>query len=62
MIVTGLNNEQMRALSRPTRAIYENFVRETELTPLVEEIGDDARLLWIGPKITDNVVLYLHGV
>ena len=62
MIVTGLNHEQMRALSRPTRAIYEHFVRETKLTPLVEEIGDDARLLWIGPKITDNVVLYFHGV
>jgi acetyl esterase/lipase len=36
-------------------------VHEAKLTPLVEDIGDDAKLLWIGPKITDNVLLYFHG-
>jgi hypothetical protein len=46
----------------PTRATYDNFVQEAKLTPLVEDIGDDAKLLWIGPKVTDNVLLYFHGV
>ena len=62
MMTTGMNRRQIRAVFGPTRAIYENFLREAKLTPLVEEIGGDARLLWIGRKITDNVVLYFHGV
>lgn len=27
----------------------------------VEDIGEDANLLWIGEKRTDKVILYLHG-
>lgn len=62
LIATGMNRKQTRAIFGATRATYDNFVREAKLTPLVEEIGDDARLLWIGPKRTDNVLLYFHGV
>ena len=54
--------KQTRAIFGPTRATYDNFVQEAKLTPLVEDIGDDAKLLWIGPKVTDNVLLYFHGV
>jgi hypothetical protein len=45
-----------------TLSTYDKFVHEAKLTPLVEDIGDDAKLLWIGPKVTDNVLLYFHGV
>ena len=62
MMMTGMNRRQTRAVFGPTRATYEKFLREAKLTPLVEEIGDDGRLLWIGRKIIDNVVLYFHGV
>jgi hypothetical protein len=61
LIVAGTNRRQIRAIFGTTRGAYDNFVREAKLTPLVEEIGDDARLLWIGPKITENVLLYFHG-
>jgi hypothetical protein len=64
MIVTGTNRKQIRAIFGSTRATYDNFVHQAKLTPLVEDIGgddDDAKLLWIGPKITDNVLLYMHG-
>ena len=46
----------------PTRATYDDYMRKAKLIPLVEDIGDDdAKLLWIGPKVTDNVLLYFHG-
>jgi len=61
LIVTGTNRKQTRAIFGPTRTIYDNFMHEAKLTPLVEDIGDDAKLLWIGPKVTDNVLLYFHG-
>ena len=62
LIVSGTKRNQTRAIFGPTRGTYDNFVHEAKLTPLVEDIGDDAKLLWIGPKVTDNVLLYFHGV
>ena len=62
LILTNTNRKQTRAIFGATRTTYDNFIRETKLTSLVEEIGDDARLLWIGPKITNNVMLYFHGM
>lgn len=62
LIVAGTNRKQTRALFGTTRGTYDSFMREAKLTPLVEEIGGGAKLLWIGPKITDNVLLYFHGV
>ena len=62
LIATGTNTKQMRAIFGSTRGTYDNFVREAKLTPCVEDIGDNAKLLWIGPKTTDNVLLYFHGM
>ena len=62
LIVVGMNRRQIRAVVGETSATYYNFMREAKLTPLVEELGEDAKLLWIGPKITNNVLLYFHGV
>ena len=62
LIVSRTNTKQTRAIFGATRSTYDNFVQEAKLTPLVEDIGDDAKLLWIGPKVTDNVLLYFHGV
>ena len=56
------NRRQGRALFGPSRATYDDFVHEAKLTPLVEDIGDGAELLWFGPKVTENVLLYIHGV
>jgi len=36
-------------------------MKKTNMEPIVEEIGEDAKLLWIGPRQTDRVLLYLHG-
>lgn len=44
-----------------TLQVYERWVKQNGLPSLVEEIGDDARLLWIGPKRIDRVIVYFHG-
>ena len=67
LVVTGTSRKQTRAIFGSTRGTYDNFVvNEAKLTPLVEDIGDDdddsAKLLWIGPQVTENVLLYFHGV
>jgi len=36
-------------------------MKQEKMEPVVEEIGEDARLLWIGPRQTDRVFLYFHG-
>lgn len=37
---------------------YRSFPQE----PVVDELGEDARLLWIGPKRLNTVILYCHGM
>ena len=61
LVLSGTNRKQTRAIFGPTRVTYDNFMHEAKLTPSVEDIGEDAKLLWIGPKVTDNVLLYFHG-
>ncbi|KIM41817.1 hypothetical protein M413DRAFT_445032 [Hebeloma cylindrosporum] len=61
IVMTGMNRRQARAFFGPTRKAYDDFVKSKKWEPVVEELGDDARLLWIGPKHTDRVLLYFHG-
>jgi len=44
-----------------TRMHYDNFLQESGLPPVEEKIGANCKLLWIGPKRNDRVLLYLHG-
>ena len=56
-----MNRRQLRVIFPSTMAGYEIFMKKTNMEPIVEEIGEDAKLLWIGPRQTDRVLLYLHG-
>ena len=51
----------MRATLPPNFAVYEAFMKQAKMEPVVEEIGEDARLLWIGRRQNDRVLLYFHG-
>ncbi|KAF8968822.1 Alpha/Beta hydrolase protein [Flammula alnicola] len=62
MTANGMNRRQLRAFFGPTRKAYNDFMKQKDLPQVVEDIGEfGARLLWIGPKHTDRVVLYFHG-
>ena len=56
-----MNRRQMRAMVPTTLAGYETFMKRERMEPVVEEIGEGARLLWIGPGQADRVLLYFHG-
>ncbi|RDB17644.1 putative steryl acetyl hydrolase mug81 [Hypsizygus marmoreus] len=60
-ISTRLNVKQMQWAMGTTRAVYVNWVREQRLPTMIEDLDDDASLLWIGERRTDRVILYFHG-
>ena len=41
--------------------VYVKWARKNNLEMIVDDLGNDTQLLWIGPRNTDHVVLYLHG-
>ncbi|KAF9020548.1 alpha/beta-hydrolase [Hymenopellis radicata] len=41
--------------------VYEHWARQHRLPRTIEVLPDDARLMWIGPKCLDNVILFIHG-
>ncbi|KIL66897.1 hypothetical protein M378DRAFT_74740 [Amanita muscaria Koide BX008] len=41
--------------------VYATWAKWYNLEATVTELGNDARLLWIGPKRMEKVILYLHG-
>ncbi|KAF9481609.1 alpha/beta-hydrolase [Pholiota conissans] len=60
-LTTSLNRKQLRVVFGTTRKMYDDFTKSKGLPQVVEEIGEDSRLLWIGPKHTDRVIVYFHG-
>jgi hypothetical protein len=38
---------------------YKTVMADSPLT--IDDLGDGAKLMWLGPKRTDKVFLYLHG-
>lgn len=56
-----MNRKQLRAFFGPTSKAYSDFMKSKNLPPVVDNIGEDARLFWIGPQKGDRVLLYIHG-
>ncbi|KAJ6506142.1 Alpha/Beta hydrolase protein [Mycena vulgaris] len=59
--ITHFSLPQLQFAFGTTKAAYAKWTKQVKLAPVVDELGDGARLLWIGPKRTDRVMLYLHG-
>ena len=62
LTLTGTNRRQGRVIFGSTLTTYDNFIYKAKLSTLTKNIGDDAKLLWMGPKVADNVLLFIHGV
>ncbi|KAJ8516182.1 hypothetical protein ONZ45_g6475 [Pleurotus djamor] len=52
---------QLQYLLGTTVGTYEKTMPKMGLPSEIEELGQNAKLLWIGPKRRDRVLLYLHG-
>ncbi|PBK58582.1 alpha/beta-hydrolase [Armillaria solidipes] len=51
----------VKLLSGTTSDIYTKWTKKIGLSPTIEELPDGAKLLWIGKKRADKVLLYVHG-
>ncbi|GLB44456.1 putative alpha beta hydrolase fold protein [Lyophyllum shimeji] len=56
-----LNVRQLQWALGDTRDVYEAWTKKQGLPLVIDELGENSRLLWIGEKRTDRVILYLHG-
>lgn len=60
--VQSMNIQQLQLLLGTPIGVYEAWLEKNKISPNVEVIGDNTRLLWIGAKKTEKVVLYFHGI
>ncbi|TFK69505.1 alpha/beta-hydrolase [Pluteus cervinus] len=61
-LTSTLNRVQFQYMfGDPTQVIAEKWGKRAGVPIEIEEIGEDARLIWIGQKRTDRVIFYLHG-
>ncbi|KAI0258601.1 Alpha/Beta hydrolase protein [Gloeopeniophorella convolvens] len=51
----------VRAIAPPTNKTYEAFAQDKKLEILTDDVGECARLHWVGPRNKDRVLLYFHG-
>lgn len=60
-LTANLKVPQLQYLLGTTFDVYKKWAEELQLPLVVDELGEDARLLWIGPKRLDRVLLFCHG-
>jgi len=60
-LVSSLNVAQLQYVLGSSLHVYQTWTKQNKLPSTVDELGDDSRLLWIGPKRTERVILYFHG-
>ncbi|KAJ7756241.1 Alpha/Beta hydrolase protein [Mycena metata] len=56
-----LSIRQMQRLLGTTLGRYKAWTKKAKLPAIIDELGEDARLLWIGPKRLERVVFWSHG-
>ncbi|KAJ7655814.1 Alpha/Beta hydrolase protein [Mycena polygramma] len=59
--VTNLKVAQAQYAFGTTLSVYKKWTKDTKLPVTVDELEEDARLLWIGPKRIDRVLYFCHG-
>lgn len=56
MDVSSLQRSQSTSVD-----VYRAWAKKRDLDTLIEEIPFGGKLLWIGPKRMDKVILFVHG-
>ncbi|KAJ7460560.1 Alpha/Beta hydrolase protein [Mycena latifolia] len=59
--VTYLSTSQIQSVTGTTLSTYMQWTKQTAHPSIVDDLGGGARLLWIGPKHLDRVILVVHG-
>ncbi|KAJ7456899.1 Alpha/Beta hydrolase protein [Mycena latifolia] len=60
--LTGnLGVAQLQTAFGTTPGMYKQWTKKNKLPEAIDELGEDARLMWIGPKRLERVLLFVHG-
>jgi hypothetical protein len=60
-LTTQFNTKQLQWVMGNTGTVHKSWTMQNGLPFEVDELGEDARLFWIGKRRTDRVILYFHG-
>ncbi|KAJ7832639.1 hypothetical protein B0H14DRAFT_2364673, partial [Mycena olivaceomarginata] len=60
-ITTNLKVPQLQYLLGTRFDVYKKWTKESQVPVVVDELGEDTRLLWIGHKRLDRVIRFCHG-
>jgi hypothetical protein len=60
-LIAHLSIPQLQAAFGTTMGTYKKWTKANQLPVTIDELGLDARLMWIGPKRLERVVLWIHG-
>ncbi|KAJ3513165.1 hypothetical protein NLJ89_g3105 [Agrocybe chaxingu] len=60
-ISSSMRVNEMQSVMGTTRDVYESWAKKNGLEARIDELGDDARLLWFTERRTDKILLYIHG-
>jgi len=59
--VKRFNAKQLQWGAGTTLDVYKSHMKSHNEPPVIDELGENARLLWIGKRNTKRVILYFHG-
>ncbi|KAH7909761.1 alpha beta-hydrolase [Hygrophoropsis aurantiaca] len=60
-VLSKCDIRQLQSVSGTTYAAYNSWLKQSKASSVVEILDNDTRLLWIGLRRTDRVLVYCHG-
>ncbi|KAJ7728974.1 alpha beta-hydrolase [Mycena maculata] len=60
-VLSRLSIRQLQAVSGSSLAGYSEWARQKKIAHVVDELGNEARLMWVSARDMDYVVIYCHG-
>ncbi|KAF9061651.1 Alpha/Beta hydrolase protein, partial [Rhodocollybia butyracea] len=60
-LTSDISISQMQSLSKSGVVVYQEWANAMGIDSKIEELGKEAKLLWVGPQSADRIVLYIPG-
>ncbi|KAK7041746.1 hypothetical protein VNI00_009035 [Paramarasmius palmivorus] len=60
-VLDHLSIRQLQVVSGTSEDAYSKWAKHTHLEPVIDDLGNDASLLWIETRGAERVLIYLHG-
>ncbi|KAJ6460907.1 hypothetical protein C8R45DRAFT_1108730 [Mycena sanguinolenta] len=60
-VLGRLSVRELQAVSGSSLAGYTKWAKQKKINSGVDNLESDTRLMWVGPKDADHVIIYCHG-